>query len=151
MPTWRTFARGSGDGCAPNGMMADVVLDTHACVYALTAPARLGPGARRALQAVEAGRATAWIPAAVVAELILLRELRRVKVGLPEFRVAMEHAPSLRFLALDLRQLDEFAAQVAIHDPFDRLIVSACRAIDASLITKDRALADSGLLRTIWH
>jgi PIN domain nuclease of toxin-antitoxin system len=130
--------------------MPDVVLDTHACVYALTTPARLGKAARRALKDVEAGRATAWIPAAVVAELVLLRELGRVRVGLPELKVAMEQAPSLRFLPLDLRQLDQFAAHVAIHNPFDRLIVSACRAVEASLITKDDSLAESGLVRTIW-
>ena len=131
--------------------MADVVLDTHACVYALTAPRRLGRAARRALEAVEAGRATAWVPAAVVAELVLLRELGRVTVGLPELKAAMDQAPSLRFLPLDFRQLDEFAAQIAIQDPFDRLIASACRAVGASLVTKDKALAGSALLRTIWN
>ena len=131
--------------------MTDVVLDTHACVYALTAPARLGAAARRALREVEAGRGHAWVPAAVAAELVLLRELGRTKVGLPELRMAMEQASFLRFLALDLRQLDEFAAHVSIRDPFDRLIVGACRTIGASLITKDGALADSGLVRTVWN
>ena len=131
--------------------MPDLVLDTHACVYALVAPARLGKAARRALADVEAGRATAWIPAAVVAELVLLRELGRVDIGLPELRTALEHAPSLRFLALDLRQLDEFAAHTAIRDPVDRLIASACRAVDGRLVTKDDSLRRSGLVRTVWN
>jgi PIN domain nuclease of toxin-antitoxin system len=124
--------------------MSDVVLDTHACVFALVAPARLGKAARRALAGAEAGQAIAWIPAAVVAELVLLRELGRIEVGLPELRTAMEQAPSLRFLPLDLAQLDEFAAHRSIRDPFDRLIVSACRAVDAGLITRDSVLRDSG-------
>ena len=130
--------------------MADVVLDTHACVYALSAPARLGKAARRALREVEAGRATAWVPAAAVAELVLLRELGRTGIGLPELRLAMEQAPRLRFLGLDFRQLEEFAAQVSIRDPFDRLIVSACRAVGGLLVTKDASLADGGLVRTVW-
>ena len=130
--------------------MASFVLDTHACVYALAAPDRLGKAARRALKQVEAGRAVAWIPAAVVAEIVLLRELGRVRIGLPEPRVAMESSPSLRFLALDLRQLDEFAAHTGIRDPFDRLIVSACRAVDAKLITRDAVLQESGLVGTLW-
>ena len=130
--------------------MADFVLDTHACIYALAAPQRLGKAARRALRQVEAGRAVAWIPAAVVAEVILLRELGRVRIGLPELRSAMEGSPALRFLALDLRQLDEFAAHGAIRDPFDRLIVGACRAVDARLITKDEGLRESGLVGTVW-
>jgi len=128
----------------------DVVLDTHACVYALTAPDRLGKAARRAVEQAEAGRLTAWVPAAVVAEIVLLRELDRIRISLPELRTAMERAPSFRFLDLDLRQLDEFAAHAAIRDPFDRLIVSACRVLDAKLISRDTALRDGGLVRTIW-
>jgi PIN domain nuclease of toxin-antitoxin system len=131
--------------------VADVVFDTHACIYALAAPARLGRAARRVLAGVEAGRATAWIPAAVVAEIVMLKELGRTTVGLPELRTAMEHAPGLRFLALDWKQLDEFAALVAIRDPFDRLIVSACRAVDSPLVTKDDALQASGVVRTVWN
>ena len=130
--------------------MSDLILDTHACVYALAAPARLGAVARRLLQQVEAGRLTAWIPAAVVAELVLLKELGRVHIGLPELRTAMEGAASLRFLALDLRQLDEFAAHLTLRDPFDRFIVSACRVLDGRLVTKDEALRRSGLVRTVW-
>lgn len=131
-------------------VVADIVLDTHACVYALIAPNRLGKAARRAITNAEAGRSVAWVPAAVAAELVLLRELDRIKVGLPELRAAMEASSGLRFLALDLRQMDEFAAHRAIADPFDRLIVSACRAVDARLVSRDTALADSGLVRVLW-
>lgn len=102
------------------------------------------------LKQVETGRAVAWIPAAVVAEIVLLRELGRVRIGLPELRAAVESTSSFRFLALDLRQLDEFAAHSGIRDPFDRLIVSACRVVDARLVTKDEALQESGLVRTLW-
>jgi PIN domain nuclease of toxin-antitoxin system len=130
--------------------MTSLVLDTHACVYALVAPARLGKAARRALKQVEAGRAVAWIPAAVVAEVVLLRELGRVRIGLPELRTAMQGSSSFRFLALDLRQLDEFAAHASIRDPFDRLIVSACRVLDAKLVSKDETLGASGLIGTLW-
>jgi len=130
--------------------VADIVLDTHACVYALIAPARLGRAARRAIAGAEAGRSVAWVPAAVTAEIVLLRELDRIKIGLPELRAAIEASSFLRFLALDLRQMDEFAAHRAIVDPFDRLIVSACRAADASLVSRDTALAASGLVRVVW-
>lgn len=130
--------------------MARYVLDTHACVFSLVAPKRLGARARKALQTVEAGRSEAWIPAAVIAEIVLLRELGRIEIGLAQLKTAMEDAPGLRFLSLDLRQLDEFAALGSIRDPFDRLIAGACRALDAKLVTRDRQLADLGLVQTIW-
>lgn len=133
-----------------SGTMARYVLDTHACVFSLVAPAKLGAQARKALQSVEAGRSEAWVPAAVVAEIVLLRELGRIEIGLVHLKSAMEGAPGLRFLVLDLRQLDEFAALGAIRDPFDRLIAGASRALGAKLITRDRSLEDHGLVQTVW-
>ena len=99
---------------------------------------------------VESGGSEAWIPAAVAAEVVLLRELGRIEIGLSYLKTAMEEAPGLRFLPMDLRQLDEFAALGAIRDPFDRLIVSASRAVGARLITKDDSLQEQGLVQTVW-
>ena len=130
--------------------MADFVLDTHACVFALAAPRKLGKAARAALESVEKGKGTAWIPAAVVTEIVLLRELDRIDFGLPELKGAMGNTSSLRFLALDLAQLDEFAAHASIRDPFDRLILSAARVLGARLVTRDRLLQKSALVETVW-
>ena len=116
----------------------------------LAAPRKLGPGARAALRRVEAGREEAWLPAAVVAEVVLLRGLGRVGVGLSEIRRAMESAPGLHFSPLDLDQLDRFSSLGSISDPFDRLIVSAARSLGAVLITRDTALAEGGLVETTW-
>jgi PIN domain nuclease of toxin-antitoxin system len=130
--------------------MLRLVLDTHACVFSIAAPAKLGTQARRAMKAVEAGKAEAWIPAAAVAEIVLLRELGRIEIGLPHLRTAMEQAPMLRFLPLDFRQLDEFSVLGALDDPFDRLIVAACRSLGAKLVSKDRSIEDRGLVQTVW-
>ncbi len=116
----------------------------------LAAPEKLGSGARAALRRVEAGREEAWLAAAVVAEVLLLRGLGRVGVGLPEIRRAMESAPSLHFAPLDLDQLDQFSSLGSISDPFDRLIVSAARSKDAILITRDATIAEGGLVETLW-
>jgi len=130
--------------------MAEYVLDTHTLVFALATPGQLGPAARKALTEVEAGRAVAWIPAAVAAEIVILKELGRIGVGLPELTSAMEQASGLRFLPLTLKQLEEFSAHTAIRDPFDRLILSAARSAGAILLTRDRKLRDCGLVRTLW-
>lgn len=102
------------------------------------------------MKSVEEGQGIAWIPAAVAAEIVLLKELGRIEIGLPDLKVAFEHAPGFRFLPLDLRQLDEFAALGAVRDAFDRLIVGAARAMDAKLVTKDSNLQDLGLVQTVW-
>lgn len=126
------------------------VLDTHACVFLLAAPQKLGVHARRALERVESGREEAWVPAAVAAEIVLLRELGRIRIGLPQLRETLDSVPGLRFLPLELDQLDHFVSLTSIRDPFDRLIMSAARSLKAELISRDEALGESGLVRIVW-
>jgi PIN domain nuclease of toxin-antitoxin system len=130
--------------------MGEYVLDTHACVFALEAPKKLGRRARTILEESEIGRHVLWIPVPVVAEIIMLRELGRIDLSVAELKAAMEEAASLRFLPLDLSQLDEFSALTAIRDPFDRLVVSAARARRAKLISRDELLSEHGLVEVIW-
>lgn len=116
----------------------------------LVSPRKLGAKARSAIARVESGRDEAWVPAAAVAEILLLKELGRISIGLPQLQAVFRAAPALRFLPLDLTQLEEFVALTGIRDPFDRLIVSAARHLRASLLTRDAKLEKSGLVETIW-
>ena len=52
--------------------------------------------------------------------------------------ISLDHATSVEDLAQHHK------------DPFDRLIVSAARALDATLITRDATIAESGLVRAVW-
>ncbi len=130
--------------------MARYVLDTHALIYALATPRKLGRRARDALRRVERGRAEAWVPAIVVAEIARLHDLGRTELGLPSLRKLFEESPSVRFLPLDLDQLDEFAVLARIRDPFDRLIVGAARAQRAKLLSRDAELDELGLVELVW-
>ncbi len=80
----------------------------------------------------------------------MLRELGRVAIGLPDIRTLVADLPQIALLPLDLAQLDEFAALSAIRDPFDRLIIAAARATGSRLLTRDAAIADSGLAQVVW-
>ena len=102
------------------------------------------------IERVEAGHDQAWIPAAVAAEIVLLHERGRSRIGLPQLREAMEHVPSLRFLPLDLDQVDHFVSLTSIRDPFDRLIMSAARSLRADLISRDEKLAEGGFVGVVW-
>ena len=64
-------------------MARKYVLDTHACVFTLTAPRKLGRQARAVIRRVETGDAEEWIPAPVVAEILLLREKRLYRARAP--------------------------------------------------------------------
>lgn len=58
--------------------MDDYVADTHAMLWHLFAPQRLGQGAQAAFHVIEAGKARVYIPAVVVAEMIVLVERGRL-------------------------------------------------------------------------
>lgn len=126
------------------------VLDTHAIVLALTKPTKLGKDALRALRRIESGQAQGYLPAAATAEVLLLRDLGRIELGLAEIKATLSDIPALRFLPLDLAQLETFATLSSVRDPFDRLIVGAAIATGSKLITKDSLLTDSGLVEVVW-
>ena len=126
------------------------VLDTHTVIYALAAPKRLGAEARRVMRRIERGQDDGLVPAAVGAEIALLRELGRTELGVPELRVALEESPGLRFQSLDLAQVEIFATLQVLRDPFDRFIVSASLATGSRLVTKDTRIGESGLVHVVW-
>src|SRR5690554_5893804 len=96
------------------------------------APKKLGRTARRTF---ERSDIRAWVPAAVLAEIVLLKELGRTEIGLPQIRRAFDEG-SWRFLPLDVDQLDAFPSTPSIRDPFDRLVVAAARTVRAKLVSK---------------
>lgn len=58
--------------------MTEYVIDTHALLWHLYAPKRLGEVARLALGQVDEGEARAWIPAVAVAEALMVAEKGRI-------------------------------------------------------------------------
>ena len=130
--------------------MKEYVLDTHAFAWWAQSPKRLGRAARKALAAVDVGRARAWIPAIVGIELTLLHEAGRRLVTAVELDAATRRNSEVRILPLDLVQANEFALLTALGDPFDRMIVAAARTTERPLITADARIQDSELVEVIW-
>ena len=127
-----------------------VVLDTHALIWHLSKPSRLGKEAKRLLRLVDQGKARGLIPAVAVVELSLLRDAGRRTVGPAEVDAFLRANASFRLLDLDLAQCLDFAILNAIQDPFDRLIVSAARCERALLLSADERIQASGLVDVVW-
>jgi len=128
----------------------EYVLDTHAFVWWVSRPGRLGQAASRGLRAVDVGRARAWVPSIVGVELTLLCEAGRIRFGVAELEAATNRNDEVRILPHDLAQATEFALLGSLADPFDRMIVAAARAGDLPLITADAMIAASGLVDVVW-
>jgi len=127
-----------------------LVADTHALVWHLTAPRRLGTAARRAFAAADEGRWLCCVPAIALLEVALLQERGRIAIGVDEVLGALAGHPGYAVLALDSQQAVEFSALVGVRDPMDRLVLAAARATESRLVSADQALDGFGVDR-VWE
>lgn len=129
--------------------MIAFVADTHALVWHLTDPGRLGRGARRAFAAADAGRWLCHVPAIALIEISLLNERGRLRIGAAQVVETLAGHSGYAILPLDLEQALAFAALVSIRDPMDRLVMAAARATGSRLVSSDQALSGHGVDR-LW-
>jgi PIN domain nuclease of toxin-antitoxin system len=125
-----------------------IVLDTHAWVWLVDAPDRLGKAARQALRSSKP-RGVAAVSCWEVAQLA-----SRDRVRLDRDVVSwMEDG--LKEEGIELVPLTPAVAGAAarlgrLQDPADRLVVATALVHGADLVTADARIADANLLRTIW-
>ena len=129
--------------------MVRLVADTHALVWHLTGPRKLGRGAQRAFDLADSGRWLCCIPVIVLVEVALLRERGRVSVGPANVLQALRGRSGYAVLALDAEQTLEFGALVGVKDPMDRLVLAAARVSGARLVSSDEVFDGFGVER-VW-
>lgn len=130
--------------------MKQACIDTHALIWYLSRPKRLGRAASRLLRQADTGRAEILVPAIVPIELILLREAGRNVIGVPQVEALVAAQPAFKLHPLEITQASEFVLLESLTDPFDRLIVAAARGAGVPLITADMTIDESALVETIW-
>lgn len=129
--------------------MDRLVADTHAIVWHLTAPRKLGAGARRAFAAADAGHSLCCVPAIALVEIALLKERGRIDVSVEDVLRALAGRAGYAFLALDPDQARVLAGLVGLKDPMDRLVLAAARATGSRLVSIDGVLDGFGVER-VW-
>jgi PIN domain nuclease of toxin-antitoxin system len=117
-----------------------ILLDTSVLIWTLSQSSRIGPQARSRLE-----NATAvYFSAISIAELAIKSMLGKIDVpeditqrildqGLLELPATAEHAAAIR----------DFA-ELARHDPFDRLLLAQAYCAGLDLLTADRVLLGIG-------
>ncbi len=132
----------------------DYVADTHAMVWHLFAPSRLGTDAFIALANAAAGNGRIYIPAVVVAEMIMVIEKRRIPgITMSQLEIELElmrNSASYEFLPLYSETVIQSRTLTIIPDIFDRLIATEAMRLGLPLITGDSVIRASGLVTTVW-
>ena len=134
--------------------MKAFVADAHSLLWHLFSPAKLGQAARQALAEVDEGKGTIFIPAVVVAELLMVAEKRwlpgvtteNLLTALAEFQASENYqlCPLMPDTVIKSRDL------LTIPDIFDRLIAAEAIERDLPLLTCDPVIHASGLVSVIW-
>lgn len=126
------------------------VLDTHAWVWWVDRDPRLGRAALDALDALS-GAARPYVCDISLWEVALLVERGRLSfdVSLSEWLDAAAHPRSVRLLPITPAIATAVAELPSTfhRDPADRLIVATCRVLQAPLLTKDRLITRSRLVK----
>ncbi len=134
--------------------MAEVfVTDTHALVWHLFNPARLGPKGTAAFREVQQGQALLIVPLVVIAEMAMVVEKGRVSATMDQFQAViaqMQSSTNYQINALTLPLVLAAMRLTQLADIFDRLIVAETQAVNAKLITVDSEIAGSGIVSVVW-
>ena len=130
-----------------------VVADSHAIVWYVQGSTRLSEPARAALAEAEA----AGDLVVSVATLVDLWYVTQSTAGVTadQFQTLQERLVSSEKVTLEPVTLEVVTAamgfaRAVLPDPWDRLIVATALALQAPLVSRDRAIARSGLVSTIW-
>lgn len=134
--------------------MNEYIVDTQAMIWFMFASNRLKQGARSALRDAVAGNAKIYLPAVVIAEMIMIVEKRRIPgaamAQLVNHLNWMKSQLNYELLSLDPDLVISSRALTAIPDIFDRLIVAEALRLGLPLITSDSVIHSSGLVNVIW-
>lgn len=130
--------------------MNGLLLDTHAFVWAIGAPHRLGRAARRA---IEEPRGELWVSAVSGFELATKHRRGRFPEAGPildQFTQLLEQLRA-RPLPIDVRHaLRAGSLEWEHRDPFDRILAAQAITMDLSFVSTDAAFRKLRGLRVVW-
>jgi len=132
--------------------VAAAVADTHALVFHAAGGGRLGTRAKAHFDVAERGETLVYVPVAVIWEISLLARTVRINLHRPAraFFADLFSNPAYQPYDLTVAQVFDADELRFTRDPFDALICAAARDLDLPLITRDAAIQDAAVVRTIW-
>lgn len=126
------------------------VIDTHALVWYLTDDKRLG---KRAAAMLDRPDTRIVVPVIVLAELKYLHQRSRISLSFSAVQTIISADERCAVYPVNEEIVDLLPLELDIHDAIICATALACRRAsgeDTVVLTKDRAITDSGLVSTAW-
>lgn len=124
-------------------------LDTHAVLWAIADDPRLGAGARALV--VASNRSDLVVPDIVLLEVSFLLSKGRITGDDGPQALLSRISDNFRIVPLD-PVIAHLATTLDLPhgDPFDRVIAATAKSLGIPLLSRDRQIAESGVVETIW-
>jgi PIN domain nuclease of toxin-antitoxin system len=126
-----------------------LLLDSHAFLWAASAPEQLSPAVRALLETSET---QLYVSAATIWELLVKARKQLIDFGGDPGARLQEYGAALQVIALPVSAAHlyrAFALEGLHKDPFDRLLIAQAQAEGLALVTRDRSV-ERYPVETIW-
>jgi PIN domain nuclease of toxin-antitoxin system len=130
-----------------------VLADSHTIVWHLQGSARLSALAASVLTEAEATDGVVVSIATLIDLWYVTQTTQKLTdADLAGLRDLLASSPAFILQPIDVAVVDATTSipRDLLTDPWDRFIVGTARALAVPLVTRDRAIRDSGLVPTIW-
>ena len=123
------------------------VSDTHAWIYYLLN--RLPEKVDSIFTTVEKHDETMFVPTIVLNECIHIIESGKISLDYEELFAKFDTSDNFVVVPLDL-EVTRLVPKIRLSELHDRIIVATAKILNAVLVTKDKKIAESGLVKTVW-
>lgn len=127
-----------------------LLLDTHALVWSVSSPQRLGSAAHQAIldrrNQVLVSSASAW----EIATKVRLGRLPEARIMVDQFDGIVDELGAEHLSISSAHALRSGGLDWGHRDPFDRMLAAQALLEHATLVSRDSAFAELGALPLLW-
>ncbi len=126
------------------------VTDTHSFIWFLTKDKRLPPKIKEIFRSCDRGEEIIIVPSIVLLECLYICERKNVNIKFRDVLRKLHTSYNYPIYPLDEEVVIECSKITKLTDLHDRIIVATAKLLNVSLITKDKEIKDSKLVKTVW-
>ncbi|HBE02526.1 MAG TPA: hypothetical protein DC049_08625 [Spirochaetia bacterium] len=127
----------------------EYIADTVTVIRHLSDSGEIGKHAKQILEDTDKGKSIIYISAITLAEVLYLSEKNRIKIDLQDIKKKIIGSNNYRIIDLTFDIVEE-AKSVKLNELHDRLIVATAKHFNLPILTSDKIITDSKIVKVIW-